>query len=97
MKCRTPIILAGIFRLQNNLLGNRLIGLPDGETGFSTLIFSSNPRLFEPSRNFTSGIATRAFSVESLSSTTAVRVSNNYTSRVSSRRRDKRDERNLSM
>jgi len=38
-----------------------------GETGFRTLIFSSGLRLFEPSRNFTRGIATRAFSVESLS------------------------------
>lgn len=34
----------------------------------STLIFSSVPRLFEPSRNFTPGIATRALSLELLSS-----------------------------
>lgn len=87
MKHRNPITLARIRRPRNNLLGNRLVRLPDGETGFSTLIFSNGPRLFEPSRNFTPGIATRAFPVESLSSsssTMAVRVSNNYTSRVSS-------------
>lgn len=73
--------------LETTCTGNRLVDPPGWRPvrlAPCTLIFSTVPRLFEPSRNFTQGIATRASLVESLSSrpsTTAVAAAATATAR----------------